>query len=203
MNESLPDKVFRLGHSLATRPKDVSRWLTSWHVLPIRSGLPWLAWGAVDFLDRFLTRSHSVFEYGTGGSTLFFAKRAKRVMSVEDDPRWQRIVRDRLAEESLENVTLCPADSSVEPYARSPYVLALDQPHDVILVDGHEHRQGVDRLTCFRQAEQFVRAGGVIVLDGAWRFDLQIGDTRARDVTRHEGIGPGRKWVTRTDVFHF
>jgi hypothetical protein len=66
MNELLPDKVFRLGHSLATRPKDVSRWLTSWHVLPIRSGLPWLAWGAVDFLERFLNRSHSVFEYGTG-----------------------------------------------------------------------------------------------------------------------------------------
>lgn len=43
----------------------------------------------------------------------------------------------------------------------------------------------------------------MIVLDGAWRFDLPIGDTRARDVTRHEGIGPGRKWVTRTDVFHF
>ena len=66
MNELLPDKVFRLGHSLATRPKDVSRWLTSWHVLAIRSGLPWLAWGAIDFLERFLTRSHSVFEYGTG-----------------------------------------------------------------------------------------------------------------------------------------
>jgi len=203
MNESVPDKVFRLGHSLATRPKDVSRWLTSWYVPPIRSGLPWLAWGAIDFLDRFLTRSHSVFEYGTGGSTLFFATRAQSVMSVEDDPRWQRIVRDRLAEESLENVTLCLADSTVEPYARSPYVLALDQPHDVILVDGHEPRQGVDRLTCFRQAEQFVRVGGVIVLDGAWRFDLPIGDTRARDVTRHEGIGPGRKWVTRTDVFYF
>ena len=109
MNESLPDKVFRLGHALATRPKDVSRWLTSWYVAPIRSGLPWLAWGAVDFLDRFLTRSHAVFEYGTGGSTLFFANRAKRVMSVEDDPRWQRMVRDRLAEESLENVTLCLA----------------------------------------------------------------------------------------------
>jgi hypothetical protein len=43
----------------------------------------------------------------------------------------------------------------------------------------------------------------VIVLDGGWRFDLQIGDNRARDLTRHECIGPGRKWVTRTDVFHF
>lgn len=203
MNHTIADKVCRLGAALASKPTDIPRWLRTSRPAPLRSGLPWLAWGAIDVLETFLTSHHSVFEYGTGGSTLFFARRTARVTSVEDDPRWYDTMHTQLLREQIRNVTVHLAESVSSPYAGTDYVRALDEPHDVILIDGHEHRLGVDRMTCFRRAEQYVTPGGLIILDGAWRFNLDRHHTRARQASSHEGIGPGRKWLTRTDLYFY
>ena len=40
------------------------------------------------FLKKTLKENMRVYEYGVGGSTLFFAKRVKEVISVKHDPIW-------------------------------------------------------------------------------------------------------------------
>lgn len=55
---------------------------------PLALELPWINFLALDWLDRNLRKSHRVFEWGMGGSTLFFTKRCKRVVSVEHDRKW-------------------------------------------------------------------------------------------------------------------
>jgi len=47
---------------------------------------------AIDWLDSTLTPRSVVFEWGSGGSTLYIAKRAKKIISVEHNKSWQKKV---------------------------------------------------------------------------------------------------------------
>ena len=83
----------------------VSRWRAS--LDPGRNALadhmPWISFAAVDFLENVLNGNMVVFEYGAGGSTLFFAKRVKRVVSVEHDPGWYREVVREIEKQHIGN----------------------------------------------------------------------------------------------------
>lgn len=48
--------------------------------------LPWFTYGAIEFLDRNISSDLSVFEYGGGQSSLWWASRVAGVVTVEHDP---------------------------------------------------------------------------------------------------------------------
>jgi len=50
--------------------------------------VPWMTPGAVRKLDELLRPSDQVIEVGTGGSTLFFARRAQSVIGIEPAVDW-------------------------------------------------------------------------------------------------------------------
>jgi hypothetical protein len=50
--------------------------------------LPWLNFYALDFLQQNLRPEFRVFEFGGGGSTLFFCKNTSEVVTVEDHAGW-------------------------------------------------------------------------------------------------------------------
>ena len=86
-----------------------------------------------------MTSETTVFEYGTGGSTLFLAKRAFSVESVEDDEAWLGKTQATLDESDLKNVNLHfePFDfSCLDGFEQSSYISKLSRPHDLIVVDG-------------------------------------------------------------------
>lgn len=41
--------------------------------------LPWINYPAIEFLQKNLETNHKIFEFGGGASTLFFAKRVKKL----------------------------------------------------------------------------------------------------------------------------
>src|SRR5207253_3435163 len=101
--QSLP----KLRGQLLQHPRNVPRYLT--HNLinrrdPVELELPWFSYAAIDFLQSYLRSEMQVFEFGSGGSTLFFAQQCKSVTSVEDNAHWCEIVAARLARRGIENV---------------------------------------------------------------------------------------------------
>ena len=72
--------------------------------------LPWFAYAAIDFLDGFLQPHMTVCEYGSGGSTLFFARRVKSVFSIEDNAEWFNRISELLRAKAIGNV-----DSEIVP----------------------------------------------------------------------------------------
>ena len=50
--------------------------------------LPWVTYSFIDFIKDRITKKHLVFEFGSGNSTLFYAERAKHVVSVEHHQAW-------------------------------------------------------------------------------------------------------------------
>ena len=209
MHGTVPRKIGRVIGNLITHPQYISRCLVH-NVIngktPLDLEIPWFSYAAIDFLDHFVLPDMTVFEYGSGGSTLFFAQRAKQVTSVEDNPQWFDWVSRRLKERGLDNarLTLCPFNFK-EPvdFAQSQYLNAIpNQQFDIIVVDGSEEWTQV-RPACFAKAEGHIKKGGIIVVDDSWRYPTLRKNHRARDLKVFQSVGPCRPGVTSTDVFFY
>ena len=126
-----------------------------------RPARPWISYDATRVLAARLGPGARVLEFGAGTSTLWFARRAAEVVSIEHDPVWHGIVAARLARARQVNVRLRCA------HGRTDYVTLSRQEagtgFDLVLIDGPI------RDRCAAAAIDLVRPGGVIYLDNADR----------------------------------
>ena len=88
---------------------------TSWRLFPawfesfrrhyslLQAAMPWLPFKATHWLRSYLRRDMKVFEYGSGGSTIFLAQHAGKVFTVEHDKNWYTRVSLALRERGLAN----------------------------------------------------------------------------------------------------
>ena len=209
MHGTVSQKIGRVIGNLITHPQYISRCFTH-NVIngktPLDLEIPWFSYAAIDFLKGFLRPDMNVFEYGSGGSTLFFARRAKRVISVEDNPQWFDWVSRRLREKGLENATLKLCEFNFKNpvgFENSAYLHGMpDEKFDVIIVDGSEEWTQV-RPLCFELAEGRVKEGGIIVVDDSWRYPALRQKHHARDLRIFQSVGPCRPGVTSTDIFFY
>lgn len=182
---------------------------------PLELARPWLPFRAQAWLESTLRSDMNVFEFGSGGSTLFIGPRVRSLISVEHDAAWHAAVQEALSARGLSQCTVLlrpPLDAPADPAFRSgkpeyqglsfeSYVAAIDeQPEeslDLVMVDGRV------RLTCLRHALPKVRRGGLLVLDNSDRpefadaFDLLAGHERL-DLA---GLVPQRTFRSRTTVW--
>ncbi|HEV7928383.1 MAG TPA: class I SAM-dependent methyltransferase [Verrucomicrobiae bacterium] len=209
MTGTAPQKFGRLVAGLAFHPQYLTRYIR--HNLrnghsPLELEIPWFSYAAIDYLETFLQPNMEVFEFGSGGSTLFFAKRTKHVSAVENDPAWFDRVLQRLKDKSVGNVEvqLRPFDvKNPGNFAQSNYLKALPEASfDVIVVDGAEEWTQV-RPICFQHAEQRVNPGGVIVVDDSWRYPGLRASAKAKRYQVFRSVGPCRPGVTSTDLYFY
>lgn len=169
--------------------------------------LPWWTYRAVDRVDGIL-QAHGgraqVFEFGAGASTVWLARRAESVVSVEHHPVWADRVRSLIDAAGLDNVEVVvpevPAREPAEVPSFAPSGRGLDfrsyvdtladrpGPYDLVAVDGRA------RLACLRAAVNHVSDNGVLLLDDAQRLRYQPGLSEASDagwvVHRNQGASP-------------
>jgi SAM-dependent methyltransferase len=207
MHGTIPQKVGRVIGDLVLHPQYIPRCVV--HNLlngktPLDLEIPWFSYAAIDFLGDFLRPDMTVCEYGSGGSTLFFAQRTRSVYSIEDNAKWYEWVSRRL--ESIANVTLrlCPFDfKNPAGFEDSEYLQAMpNEQFDVIVVDGSEEWTQV-RPICFKKAEARVKPGGIIVVDDSWRYPRLREENKARGHRVFQSVGPCRPGVTSTDIFFY
>ena len=209
MHGTVSQKIGRLIGNLIVHPQYISRCFAH-NVLngktPLDLELPWFSYAAIDFLETFLEPHMTLCEYGSGGSTIFFARRVKSVFSIEDNERWFDLVSRRLQEKNLHNVALKlhPFDfKNPDGFNHSSYLHAIpDQRFDVIVIDGSEEWTQV-RPICFRKAEDRVKRGGLIVVDDSWRYPELRQTHHAKSHKIFQSVGPCRPGVTATDVFFY
>jgi hypothetical protein len=115
--------------------------------------MPWFTEGMLRVLDGWDMRSWRVFEYGAGYSSLWFAKRAAQVVSVDVSEEW---VKPLLGHPKITAI--------VEPdWQKYATLIAEHGQFDLVVVDG------VNRDQCLACAAQAVKQGGIVILDNAER----------------------------------
>lgn len=161
---------------------------------------PWINREAVRYLDVRMRPDWRVFEFGSGISTAWYAKRAGSVLSVEDSPEWQ--ARTQAALSDLENAT-------VELVSRADYPLRVaqepDDSYDLIVVDGLEDGLPVSdgRVGCVRAAMSKVRPGGTLMLDNSDRPHYSVVDEILASWTIHRIAGfPGQPLTPTETTFY-
>jgi SAM-dependent methyltransferase len=126
---------------------------------------PWLTKSANAILQSQLQNNCVGLEFGSGRSTLWFARRVRHLTSIEHDPVWFRKVSGMLAANRIANVShlLREVDRSEQEAATTGYLRALDdftaESLDFVLVDG------VYRAACANGAIDKLRPGGMMILD--------------------------------------
>ena len=94
--------------------------------------LPWLTYSFIDFITQRLSNKFNVFEFGSGNSTLFFAKKVKEITSVEHDIEWYNKHKSKISNNS--KIILSLSDKSED------YIAGLKQSnkkYDIIIIDGN------------------------------------------------------------------
>lgn len=153
---------------------------------PLFHKLPWIPFTCQQFLRQIIGPSSIVFEFGSGGSTMFFSGIAGKLFSVEHDDAWFETVSVALEREGVTNVEYFlkrpspHSDKKVSGpclfgYSGSGYPGASfhdyarvidpfdDNSLDLVMVDGRA------RNACVWHSLGKVKPGGYLVLDNAER----------------------------------
>lgn len=164
-------------------------------LFPIDMELPWITIVAKNYLEDYLNKKQKseikVFEFGSGGSSLFFLKYAAEVYSVEHDSGWFKMVDEKIKERKIIGWTGYLALPELDKDAANNNLVASNPDHyytnanifsnsifkeyataidkfpnayfDIVLVDGRS------RPSCLLHSIKKVKKGGLLILDNAER----------------------------------
>ncbi len=205
-------KITALASSLAQTPSFIwpyVKYSPIWGNTPITSSQPWISFGALQFLKQRIRPNHEVFEYGSGGSTFYFAQRARSVVTVESHPEWHRKLTNEITSRKLSNIVceLHPisGDRSAVFQSDAYFHRVHSQLWDIILIDCYcgysETQYGETRSFAFKLSLPQVRPGGFVVLDDSWMFPELLKPRQGWRITDYIGPGPCRYGVTSTAIF--
>jgi hypothetical protein len=169
------------------------RYYKRWNYLKGRDSLtvqyPWITFKAIDFISRNIRETDKVFEFGGGGSTLYFLSKVSELVTVEHDPAWFNMLKNKVnpADYSRWNGQLVLPEKSgstknleksrtADYYSGDPLFNSAtfksystficryeDDYFNWILVDGRA------RTSCLFHAIPKVKKGGFLVVDNSER----------------------------------
>jgi len=157
--------------------------------------LPWVTYSFIDFIKTRLNKELSIFEYGSGNSTLFYAKHVKRVVSVEHDEAWfNKIVKEKAPNAEM-IFTHLEKNGEYSQKAK-----LLGEKFDIIIVDGR------DRVNCCKHSVDALSVNGVLVLDDSERDFYNEARTfliaKGFKELSFSGISPGMFYSKATSIFY-
>jgi hypothetical protein len=140
--------ILRYGHGFvestnASEPKDADG---NW--------IPLFTYPCVEYLQQFDLRQKTVFEWGSGASTLFWMRRAKSVVSIENNRNWH----DAMSGMKNEKVRLILDESDRFPFR----IREEPEKFDLIVIDSYGYR-----YDCAVEAIEKLAPGGMVILDNA------------------------------------
>ena len=177
--------------------------------------VPWWTYKAIDEVEAWLAPRHGVrvFEWGSGASTIWLAKRAAEVHSVEHHAGFGKMIQEQLANTPHATLDIVEPEASEHPEIGSAkeghgkldftsYVRhidrvaeAVDGPFDLIVVDGRA------REACLFAALPHLADDGIIVFDNTMRRRYRKAIAAAPVVERaFRGLTPTLPYPDQTSI---
>ena len=157
--------------------------------------IPWLTYPFLSFIENKLDKTFSVFEYGSGNSTIWFSERCKEIISVEHDKEWYGYISKHLPENASVKYVKLEYDGY---YCRS--ISKFNQNYDIIIIDGR------DRVNCAKIALDYLKENGIIIFDNSDVQDYEPGLNFLKEKSFKQiefiGMSPITPHKTETSIFY-
>lgn len=129
----------------------------------VENEVPWQTPGSIHHLHSLLVPEDSVLEIGSGGSTLFFARRCRWVVAIETDPAWYARMQTEIADRKISNVEylLVTEQKEIERTVRE----ILARPNEEFTVASVDSNHGYDRSAFLDIVLENAPRLSVLVLD--------------------------------------
>lgn len=156
--------------------------------------MPWYTYPAIEFLLNLQTERLSLFEYGSGNSTIWWTRRVADMVSIEHDPQWHAHVMERTR--NAANLEYILSDREAYEARITSYAKAFD----IVAIDG------ICRPGCAENAlTHIARFGGtIVILDNSdWYPALTAFVTRQLRWSRVDmsGFGPINDYTWTTSIW--
>jgi len=156
--------------------------------------IPWVTYSFIDFILPRLNKNLELFEFGSGNSTLFYARYVKSILTVEHNKNWYNKIKMSLPE----NAGIIFKNVDEKQYEES--VLLSDKFYDIIIIDAEK------RVECLKQSISRLKEAGVVVLDDSDREEYadaySIMKEKGFKHLDFWGISPGYFNRKATSVFY-
>jgi hypothetical protein len=152
---------------------------------PMNERKPWLTLEAISIIDRQINQGDKVFEYGGGGSTLYFIDKGANVVTVEHDEDWFNLIQKKISNnKNWDGILEKPQFSSAINNPSNPDLyISMDENYngrcfrnyassidrypdsffDFVVIDGRS------RPSCIKHSFCKVKPGGYLLLDNTER----------------------------------
>lgn len=154
--------------------------------------LPWLNYSCIYLLEQRVNKNMKIFEFGAGYSTLWFSKKVKDVVSVEHNPKWAKLISNKL-----------PANGKiilVENEKEYPMEILKHGKFNIIIVDG------ILRNECLKISTNALEEDGIILLDNAERTEyFQAKNNLIKQGYKELpfiGLSPAELNIIQTSIFY-
>jgi hypothetical protein len=118
--------------------------------------IPWFTYSFLHFIQNRLNSEMSIFEYGSGNSTIWFSSKVKKIKSVENDLEWFNKVSAKLPVNC--EIVFRPLDGT-DTYSKS--VNESKEKFDIIIIDGR------DRVKSTKASIEALNTNGIIIFDNS------------------------------------
>ena len=138
-------------HPLLTNPYE-------WQFVDKETNLlyPYYTEPSLEIIDYFDFSDKSVLELGMGASTIWWSKKAKSVVAVDDNPQWYNMVVEGLNEKNSHNVHAIFAEE-LQYYTLPLKTMGV---FDLIIVDGSFRKECLELIS-----KQNLSQDGMVILD--------------------------------------
>ena len=200
LKKIVPEKLKRIARQLINfkiLSVDYAQYKTisNWECVDRKGNeIGWYTYPAIEYLNNLDFSQKSIFEYGSGNSSIFWAKKSKNVISIEHDEKWFNKVKSNLRE----NQTLLLKTN--EGYENS--ISEENKNFDVVVIDG------IRRVECSKVIQGRLNKdsdeGFMIILDNSERYKDTSRYLREEfgliEVDFH-GFGPINGYTWTTSIF--
>ncbi len=149
----------------------------------------------IDFIKNRIHKRMSVFEYGCGAGTLWWASRVKEVKACEHDFAWFK----KIQAIAPTNVQLCHTNLEYDgEYSKK--ILDYRNRFDIVVIDGR------DRVNCAINCIHALKEDGIIIFDDSdrpqYRKAFDFLTTNGFKRIEFQGMGPGLTIKFETSIFY-
>lgn len=156
--------------------------------------IPWYTYPAIEYLSNLDFSEKIVFEWGGGNSSLFWANRCKKLVTVENNSAWFKM----LQKSKLENQEIFCLESK-DMYVSLP--LTLSTHFDIFIVDGQWRKECIEILLKLKRERSDNSL--FVIFDNSDRYqDLarKLRDSGFIEIDFH-GFAPINSYTHTTSIF--